>query len=96
MILRIIRFFTLSITGWNIHYLMNMFNLNFREGTSNLAPSQSRPRRHPSGQNSWIYSPKIEDFYQEFMGSFLACSVETTFYRNDFRRIHNVLEKGIP
>ena len=47
-------------------------------------------------ENSWVHPPKIEDFYQQFMGSFPPSSVETVFHRNDLREVHTVIDDEIP
>jgi len=40
--------------------------------------------------------PKIEDFNQQFMGSFLASSAETAFHRNGLQGVHTVIDEEIP
>ena len=45
-------------------------------------------------KNPWGYSRKIEDFYQQFMGPFLASSVETVFRKNNLPCVHTVIEDG--
>ena len=58
------------------------------------------PNPFPKGirrvKNSLVRPPKIEDFDQQFMGSFLGSSVQTVFYRNDLREVHTVIERGFP
>ena len=39
-----------------------------------------------------VQPPKIEDFYQQFMESFLASSAETVFHRNDLQEVHTVID----
>jgi hypothetical protein len=67
-----------------------------REGTFNLAPPNPLPKGLHGVKNSWLRPPKIEDSYQQFMGSFLASSVERVFHRNDLREVHTVIQEGIP
>jgi hypothetical protein len=56
------------------------------------------PNRLPEGirqlKNSWVHPPTIEDFYQQFMGSFLASSVETDFHRDHLREVHTVIDRN--
>ena len=59
-------------------------------------PPNPLPKGIHQVKNSWGHSPKIEDFYQQFMGSFLTSSVETAFHRNDLRGVHAVIDEQIP
>jgi len=58
-------------------------------------PNQPLPKCIHQVKNSWVHLPKIEGFYQQFMGSFFASSVETVFHENDLRGVHTVIDVGI-
>ena len=66
-----------------------------RERTFNSEPPNPLPKGIRRVKNPWVHTPKVEDFYQQFMRAFLASSAETPFHRNDLRGVHTVINEEI-
>jgi hypothetical protein len=76
-----------------LHFEGKYQKQHFRKQHSVWYPSNPFQIGSDQSENLWIHPPKIEDFYQQFMGSFLACSVETVFQENDLQEVHTVIDK---
>jgi hypothetical protein len=68
----------------------------FRKQHSIWHPPNPFPKGIHRVKNSWVHPPKIENFYEQFMRSFLASSVEAIFHGNNLRGVHTVIDKESP
>ena len=86
----------MTIYNRNFHDRARLSTCYFLDGIFNFVASDLF-RNVPMGLKIHGFTlPRIEDFYQQFMGSFLATPVEKVFHRNDLREVHTVIEEGIP
>ena len=84
------------IFGCTPEFSANLRLNDFGKEPSIWHPPNPFPQSIHRVKNSWVYPPKIEDFCQEFMTSFLTSSVKTVFDRKDLRGVHIVIDEEIP